>query len=142
MHSNTVSTAVVPVSRFEVGLIVRSQPCCDETRQLSQGPTMMVWCPRAHLAPPPSPPTIQFNPLALQTIINVYTLLAGWSDSGQIFSRSMKEILKLKPLLSIRVGFLQLRRSIYIKRVKSVARNESELNAEFGACNHFYKSRT
>ena len=54
----------------------------------------------------------------------------------------MKEILKLKPLLSIRVGFLQLRRSIYIKRVKSVARNESELNAEFGACNHFYKSRT
>ena len=36
-------------------------------------------------------------------------------------------------MLSIRVAFLLPCRSIYIKRVKAGARNELELNVEFGA---------
>ena len=137
MHSTAVSTAVMSASHFEVRETVwlfghkHVVTRCDNGQWDRR---WWFWCPRAV---PPNHPI----PPRLSKPSSVYTADA-WSNSGQIFLKPMKGISKLKPLLSIRVGFLQLRRSIYIKRVKSVARNESELNAEFGACNHFYKSRT
>ena len=78
----------------------------------------------------PQPPNYPIPPAGSRPS-SVYT--AAWSNSGQIFLRSMKEISKLKPLLSIRDAFLLPRRSIYIKRVKAGVRNELELNVEFGA---------
>ena len=78
MHSTAVSTAVMSASHFEVrdGLIVWAQACCDEVRQRSMGPTLVVLMPQGC-----SPPTTQF-PLAPQTIISVHCrrLVKFWTN--------------------------------------------------------------
>ena len=120
-----MSTAVMSASRFEVGdgLIVWAQPCCDEVRQRSMGPTgvLMPWGS--------FPTTTQFPPGSPDHHQCTLRLVKFWTNIFEIDERD----LKLKPLLSIRVAFLLPCRSIYIKRVKAGDRNELELNVEFGA---------
>ena len=86
MHSTAVSTAVMTASHFEVrdGLIVWAQACCDEVRQRSMGPTvvLMPWGS--------FPPTTQFPPGSPDHHQCTLRLVKFWTNIFETAERDFK----------------------------------------------------